>query len=154
MINFLIIIMIIFFLIAVIFAIVGTNAWRDHNEKISNKCLKCAGIFMLLTSIVIIIIFICQGTQYKESKYTLSEISDGVYALYHKTYSSIPAENYEVVTLCCNGNIYTFTGDISISYTNDKPYVIVQDRIFTHTDDIFVYVPQNTVVYEQSVGLR
>lgn len=97
--------------------------------------------------------FIHYGSQYTEYEYKLYEMSDGVYAIYYTTHSRVPAHNYEVVTVCCNGNVRTFQGNVCISFTNDEPYVKVRDYNIVNADDIYVYVPQGTVAYQQSVNI-
>lgn len=93
------------------------------------------------------------GNQYTEYEYQLHEMNEGVYAIYYTTHSRVPAHNYEVVTLCCNGNVYTLKGDVYISFTNSKPYAKVKNYNTVNADDIYVYVPQGTVVYQPSVDI-
>lgn len=113
---------------------------------------------IIIFSIVLAIVIFCAGlihygNQYTESRYSLSEINDGVYAIYYNTHSRVPADNYEVVTINCNGNIRTYKGYVSISYTNEKPYVNVRSSNMVNADKIYVYVPQGTVAYEESVNI-
>ena len=91
---------------------------------------------------------------YKESEYVLSEIGDGVYGIYTVVSSSVPANNYEMVTLCCNGTIFTFKGDVTISFTDGNPRVIFRDYNIVNSDDIFVYVPEGTIKFQENVGLK
>lgn len=93
-------------------------------------------------------------TQYVERKYDLYEMDESIYAIYYTTHSSVPAHNYEVVTVCCNGNIRTFKGDVYISFTNSNPYVKIYDYNIVYADDIYVYVPQGTVSYRASVNVE
>lgn len=113
---------------------------------------------IIIFSIILAIVIFCAGlihygNQYTESRYSLSEINDGVYAIYYTTHSRVPAQNYEVVTLNCNGNIRTYRGHVSISYTNEKPYGNVRSSNMVNADKICVYVPQGTVAYEESVNI-
>lgn len=114
-------------------------------------------IIIGISSIVLFIAIICScihhGNQYTEHEYQLYEMNDGVYAIYYTTHSRAPAYNYEVVTLCCNGNVYTFKGDVNISFTNGQPYAKVRSYNMVNSDDIYVYVPQGTVVYQPSVDI-
>ncbi len=93
------------------------------------------------------------GNQYTEHKYSLTEMNDGVYAIYYNTHSRVPADNYEVVTLCCEGNIYTFKGSVYISFTDGEPYAKVMNYNMVNGDKIYVYVPQGTVNYQESVNI-
>jgi hypothetical protein len=80
-------------------------------------------------------------------------MSDGVYAIYYNTYSSIPAYNYEVVTVCGGGSVHTFKGDVTISFTNDEPYVKVRTYDVVNSDEIYVYVPKGTISYQPGVNI-
>lgn len=110
-------------------------------------------VFALFLIVGAIVCLIHHGNKCEEYTYQLNEIDDGVYAVYYNTHSTIPAHNYEVVTVCCNGNVYTFNGNVNISFTNDEPYIKVKDRNIVNGDDIYVYVPQGTVVYQPSVDI-
>lgn len=91
--------------------------------------------------------------QYTEREYQLYEIENEVYAIYYTTHSDVPADNYEVITLCCGGNICTFEGHVSISFTNENPYVKVKNYNMVNADEIYVYVPQGTVSYAENIGM-
>lgn len=115
-------------------------------------------IFTIILAIFVFCVGLCAGlihcgNQYTESRYSLSEINDGVYAIYYTTHSRVPAHNYEVVTLNCNGNIRTYRGYVSISYSNTEPYVNIRNSNMVNADKIYVYAPQGTVIYEESVNI-
>lgn len=124
-------------------------------DKSVKEDIKYGIIFIGIIALIVAAIagMIHYGNQYTEYEYKLCEMNDGVYAIYYTTHSRAPAYNYEVVTVCCNGNVYTFQGDVCISFTNDEPYVKVRDCNVVNADDIYVYVPQGTVVYQQSVNI-
>ena len=124
-------------------------------DKSIKEDIKYGIIFIGIIVLIVAAIagMIHYGNQYTEHEYQLYEMNDGVYAIYYTTHSRAPAYNYEVVTLCCNGNVYTFQGNVYISFTNDEPYVKVRDCNTVNADDIYVYVPQGTVAYQQSVNI-
>ena len=93
------------------------------------------------------------GNRSTENTFQLSEVNDGVYAIYYNTHSRVPAQNYEVITVCCNGNIYTFKGSVQISYVDTKPYATVKQYNLVNSDEVHIYVPKGTVVYEESVNI-
>lgn len=137
---------------------------QTHRKQVSfaigmvNKMKKIDKPTVIIFSIILAIVIFCAGliyygNQYTENRYSLSEINDGVYAIYYTTHSRVPAQNYEVVTLNCNGNIRTYRGNVSISYTNAEPYVNVRISNMVNADKIYVYVPQGTVAYEESVNI-
>lgn len=113
---------------------------------------------IIIKVIILVLAFvgwiIYYGNQYTEHEYMLSEVNDGVYAIYYNTSSRIPSQNYEVVTLCCEGNVYTFKGDVYISYIKGNPYAKVKSYNTVNNDEIHVYVPQGTVSYQESVNIR
>lgn len=95
-----------------------------------------------------------KSTTYTTKEYSLSEISDGVYGIYKTVSSSVPADNYEMITLCCNGNIYTFHGDVHITYTdNVEPYVIIHDFDIVNGDDLYVYIPNGKIEFQHGIGV-
>lgn len=111
---------------------------------------------IIAISIIVLLIVAIGGlihysNQYTEHEYQLCEMEDGVYVIYYTTHSTVPAHNYEVVTLCCNGNVYTFQGNVNVSFVNSEPYVKVRNYNTVNNDDIYVYVPQGTVCYQPSV---
>lgn len=120
-------------------------------KKIDKPTMVIIGIIAVL--LLFIGCMIHYGNQHTEHKYSLSEMNDGVYAIYYNTHSRVPADNYEVVTLCCEGNIYTFKGDVFISFTDGEPYAKVKNYNMVNADDIYVYVPHGTVNYAESVNI-
>lgn len=108
---------------------------------------------VIMGFIVLIWCLFRYGDQYTEHMYSLSELNDGVYAIYYNTHSRVPAYNYEVITVCIEGNVYTFKGDVRITFTDDEPYADVKDYNTVYGDKIHVYVPKGTVIYEESVNI-
>lgn len=94
-----------------------------------------------------------QGDGYTERDYALSELSDGVYGWYNRVSSQVPAQNYDVITLCCDGVVVTFQGEVYITYTTANPHVVVKDSNFVNSDEIYVYVPQGTISFRENVGI-
>lgn len=127
-----------------------------------NKSSEKSGVMVgvIATISIIITIAFCitwcvkSETKYVEIKYDLSELNNGVYAIYHTTHSTVPAHNYEVITLNCNGNIYTFQGHVQITYTDANPYVIYHKKNLVNADRMYVYVPSGSVEYQGSVMVR
>ena len=111
-------------------------------------------ILFIITVVLLVIWGIKNETEYVETKYNLSELNDGVYATYYTTHSTVPAHNYEVVTLNCDGNIYTFQGHVQITYADDNPYVIYQKRNIVNADRMYVYVPSGSVEFQGSVMVK
>ena len=120
-------------------------------KKIDKPTVIIIGIISAF--VLFIICMIHYGNRSTENTYRLSEVNDGVYAIYYNTHSRVPAQNYEVITVCCNGNIYTFKGSIQISYIDTEPYATVKQYNLVNSDEVHIYVPKGTVVYEESVNI-
>lgn len=118
-------------------------------KKISKSTIIVVSVLILF--VVVIGGLIHYGNQYTEHEYQLNEMNDGVYAIYYTTHSRMPAQNYEVVTICGNGNVFTLRGSVYISFTDGKPYAKVKNYNIVNSDEIYVYVPQGTVSYQESV---
>ena len=124
-------------------------------NKESDSMPVIIAIILLIVTVVLFVIWgIKSETEYVETKYNLSELNDGVYAVYYSTHSAIPAHNYEVITLNCNDNIYTFQGHVQITYTDDDPYVIYQKRNIVNADTMYAYVPSGSVEFQGSVMVK
>lgn len=127
----------------------------NKSNKKSGLVAGMVGIIFVIVTIVFFVIWCVKSeTEYVEIKYDLSELNNGVYAIYYTTHSTAPAHNYEVITLNCNGNIYTFQGHVQITYTDENPYVIYHKRNFVNADRMYVYVPSGSVEYQGSVMVR
>ena len=93
--------------------------------------------------------------KHNEYQYSLIELNDGVYAVYTNAVSNVPANNYEMITICCNGQIRTYKGYVSITYTDKEPYAIVRDYYnLVNGEEVFIYVPYGSVEFQSSVSSR
>lgn len=97
--------------------------------------------------------FMYNNTHFDKKEYLLSEIEPGVYCAYNTVSSAIPAENYEMVTLCCNGQIITLKGDVAITYSTSNPLAIVEDYNIVNGDKITVFVPSGTVRFQENISV-
>ena len=120
-------------------------------KKIDKPTVIIIGIVSVF--ILFIVCMIHYGNRSTENTLQLSEVNDGVYAIYYSTHSRVPAQNYEVITVCCNGNIYTFKGSVQISYVDTEPYATVKQYNFVNSDEVHIYVPKGTVAYEESINI-
>lgn len=127
---------------------------NKSNKESGSMPVIIAIILFIITVVLLVIWGVKNETEYVETKYSLSELNDGVYAVYYTTHSATLAHNYEVITLNCNGNIYTFQGHVQITYTNNDPYVIYQKRNIVNADRMYVYVPSGSVEFQGSVMVK
>ena len=120
-------------------------------KKLDKPTIVISGIIAVF--LLFIACMIHYGNRSTENTFQLSEVNDGVYAIYYNTHSRVPSENYEVITVCFNGNIYTFKGSVQISYINTEPYATVKQYNLVNSDEVHIYVPKGTVAYEESVNI-
>ena len=110
-------------------------------------------VFISVLVIAITIATITQFGSYTEYEYQLSEIQDGIYGTYSTIVSTVPAQNCDVITLCCDGQIRTFRGTVHITYTNHRSYVIYRDVGYHNGDELWVYVPTGTIEFQGTTGV-
>ena len=123
---------------------------KDNEENTKDRSL----LYTILISLLIVgVFFVSAVLANKTDEYTyfLTEIEEDVYAISYNVHSRTPSENYAVVTLCCDGVIRTFEGDVFISYIDAVPYVRVLDNNITHGDKIYVYIQKGTVEFQNGV---
>lgn len=91
---------------------------------------------------------------YEEThEYSLTEIEDGVYAYYQVVASSIPAHNYNIVTVNANGHIMTLKGSVSIR-NSEECKLVWTDVNVNYGDTIDVYIPINSIKYLSTAHSR
>lgn len=123
-------------------------------SKQVKNILTTIGVALLILLPMLILMFTVISDSYKFKEYNLSlnEISENIYASYYQVHSAAPAYNYEVVTICSNGNVQTFSGDVNIVFTDSVPHAEVKDYYKrVHGTEITIYIPQNSVKYEMSL---
>ena len=123
------------------------------SKRVKN-ILTTIGVALLVLLPILFLIFTVISDSYKFKEYNLSlnEISENIYASYYQVHSAAPAHNYEVITICSNGNVQTFSGDVNIVFTDSVPRAEVKDYYKrVHGTEITVYIPQNSVKYEMSL---
>lgn len=122
-------------------------------KKILHNCL-----IIVVIIAVCIFGFNCLNNffeKHNEYQYALMELDDGVYAVCTNVVSNVPANNYEMITICCNGQIRTYKGNVSITYTDKEPYAIVRDYYnLVNGEEVFIYVPYGSVEFQSNVSSR
>ena len=93
--------------------------------------------------------------EYNESEYRLEEVEDGIYLITYRVSSNVPAHNYDVATICVNGNLLEYKGDLRIVYTEYDPYCVIGSYVnLNYSDEITVYIPKGSVKFQENVGIR
>ena len=113
--------------------------------KLVKKIPTLILIAVLVLGLLSPVVYIIHCHTYKETlEYNLYEINDGIYGYYNIVSSSIPAQNYEVITLYFGG-VYTLKGDVNIHYTDGRPRLIWEKTKIVNGDTMDVYVPYNSI---------
>lgn len=123
---------------------------KAHKETIKSAIL----IVILVAAIAIPMVGLFIYNESSVTKeYSLSELNDGIYGIYTVVSSSIPAQNYEMITLCANGQVYTFKGHVNIHYCKNGFKLILEDKNSINSDTMHVYVPFGSIEYSANVGI-
>ncbi|MBQ8043471.1 MAG: hypothetical protein IJ272_04905 [Clostridia bacterium] len=139
----------------------GVCKYENRNGKSKTNKINKSNVIVITIIVAIIafsvILFLWihkNNTEYEVREYSLVELNDGVYGTLTQVSSRAPAYNYEMITLCCDGNVYTFKGNVEIQYTDSvKPSAKVHDYNIINSDKIWVYVPAGTIEFEKGVGV-
>ena len=112
-------------------------------------------LFFVILAIVIAIFvgLIAYGEKTVTKEYSLSELNAGIYGIYTVVSSNVPANNYEMITLCVDGQIHTFKGHVNIRYSNSDYRLILEDKNLVYADVMNVYVPYGSIEYSANVGV-
>lgn len=124
----------------------------DFRDKKGDMGLRIFIIIMSVCLLISSVMLVYNGNKHTENVYLLSPIEEGTYAVSYTVYETDKI-SYDVITLCCNGSIKTFKGDVHISFINENPYAQITEYNRSNSDDIYIYVPQGTVKYINSVDL-
>ena len=111
-------------------------------------------IFVIAVIALFAVRWFAKQAEYTETRCDLEEIENGTYARYYQTVSAVPAHNYDVVEICINGNVRTYKGYVSITYTEGNPYAVIMQNHLVNGNKVFLYVPKGTVEHGESVGVR
>ena len=122
------------------------------NKKIKNTIVVATIILFIFGALAYLEYY---ASWSEEVSYDLQNIDDdGNYAIYYTVSSRSPGNNYEVVYVCFNNTMHTLKGNVSITYTDNNPYIDITRTHIVYGDDYHLYVPNGTVIYEGNVGTR
>ena len=90
----------------------------------------------------------------KKYECEIEEIQDGIYARYQSTVSRAPAYNYEIITVCVNGQLITYKGSVEFVFTENENRIEATEKLnMVHSDKVIVYTPKDSVKYLGTVGI-
>lgn len=72
--------------------------------------------------------------------YFVWAIGDGIYGYTSTTVSNIPAENYEMLTVLCNGTYMNIKGHVKIVYDSNAPYIEYKSTNTVNADSVIIHV--------------
>ena len=110
--------------------------------EIMKKSFKIIIAIIAIAAIVIgIKVFWNWANETKKYKCEIEEIQNGIYARYQSTVSRAPAYNYEIITVCVNGQLITYKGSVKFVFTEnenkievtEKPNIVRNDKVIVHT---------------------
>ena len=90
----------------------------------------------------------------KKYECKIEEIQNGIYARYQNTASSIPAYNYEIITVCINGQLITYEGNVKFIFAeNENKIKVTEKPNIVHSDKVIVYTSKDNIEYLGTVGI-
>lgn len=91
----------------------------------------------------------------KKYEYEIEEIQNGIYARYQSTVSRAPAYNYEIITVCVNGQLITYKGNIKFVFTENENRIEVTEKPnVAYSDKVIVYTSKDSVEYLGTVDIK
>ena len=129
-----------------------------HKIKGIEIMKKSFKIIIAITAIVAIAIgikaFWNWVNETKKYECEIEEIQDGIYARYQSTVSRAPAYNYEIITVCVNGQLITYKGSVEFVFTENENRIEATEKLnMVNSDKVIVYTPKDSVKYLGTVGI-
>ena len=111
-------------------------------------------IAIIVVSIIILILFLNWANKTEKYECEIEEIQNGIYARYQSTASSIPAYNYEIITVCINGQLITYDGNVEFIFVeNENKIKVTEKPNMVHSDKVIVYTSKDSVEYLGTIGI-
>lgn len=76
---------------------------------------------------------------------TIEELESGIYGYTSTMVSNVPAENYEMLTVLCNGTYMNIKGHVKIVYDSNTPYIEYKSTNTVNTDSVIVHVQKGQI---------
>ena len=109
---------------------------------------------IIVISIVALILFLNWANKTEKYEYEIEEIQSGVYVRYQSTVSCVPAHNYEIITVCINGQLITYEGSVEFIFVeNENKIKVTEKPNMVHGDKVIVYTSKDNVEYLGTVGI-
>lgn len=123
--------------------------------EIMKKSFKIIIAIIAITAIVIgIKAFWDWANETQKYECEIEEIQNGIYARYQSTVSRAPAYNYEIITVCVNGQLITYEGSVRFVFTENENKVEATEKPnMVRSDKVIVYTSKGGVEYLGTVGI-
>jgi len=76
---------------------------------------------------------------------TIEELESGIYGYTSTMVSNVPAENYEMLTVLCNGTYMNIKGHVKIVYDSNAPYIEYKSTNTVNTDSVIIHVQKGQI---------
>lgn len=76
---------------------------------------------------------------------TIEELESGIYGYTSTTVSNIPAENYEMLTVLCNGTHMNIKGHVQIVYDSNTPYIEYKSTSIVNADSVIIHAQKGQI---------
>ena len=76
---------------------------------------------------------------------TIEELESGIYGYTSTTVSNIPAENYEMLTVLCNGTYMNIKGHVQIVYDSNTPYIEYKSTSIVNADSVIIHAQKGQI---------
>ena len=76
---------------------------------------------------------------------TVEELEPGIYGYTSVAVSNIPAENYEMLTVLCNGTYMNIKGHVQIVYDSDTPYIEYKSTSIVNADSVVIHAQKGQI---------
>ena len=111
-------------------------------------------IIPIIVIVVALILFLNWANKTEKYECGIEEIQSGIYARYQSTASSTPAYNYEIITVCVNGQLITYKGNVKFVFTeNENKIKVTEKPNMVRNDKVIVYTSKDSVEYLGTVGV-
>lgn len=74
---------------------------------------------------------------------TIEELESGIYGYTSTMVSNVPAENYEMLTVLCNGTYMNIKGHVKIVYDSNAPYIEYKSTNTVNADSVIIHVQKD-----------
>ena len=76
---------------------------------------------------------------------TIEELESGIYGYTSTMVSNVPAENYEMLTVLCNGTYMNIKGHVRIVYDSNTPYIEYKSTNTVNADSVIIHVQKGQI---------